>query len=58
MATFRKKKLEVVLVRNILVATYRNPTEIRQKGKKGIYWLPESKNNQTEGRNGAVGFQG
>lgn len=30
-----RKKLGVVLVRNFLVATYRNPTGIRQKGKKG-----------------------
>lgn len=46
----KKKKLEVVLVRNFLVATYRNSTGIRQKGKKGIYGLSESKSSQTEGR--------
>lgn len=51
MAAFRKKKLGV-LVRNFWVATYRNPTGIRQKGKKGIYWLLESKNNQHGGRRG------
>lgn len=52
MAALRKKKLGVALVRNFLVATYRNPTGIRQKVKKGIYWILESKNNQTERRKG------
>lgn len=58
MAELRKKKLGVVLVRNFLVATYRNPSGIRQKGRKGIYWLSESKNNQTQGRKGGCWVSG
>lgn len=54
LGTTWNQKLRVALVRNFLVATYRNPAGIRQKGKKGIYWLSESKNNQTEGRKGRL----
>lgn len=57
-AAFRKKKLGVVLVRNFLVATYRDPTGIRQKGQKGIYWLLESKNNQPGGGRETAGVGG
>lgn len=55
----RREKLRVVLLRNFLVVTYRNPAGIRQKKKKwGIYWFSESKNNQTEGRKGKLlGFR-
>lgn len=58
MATLRKKKLGVVLVRNFLVATYRSPVGIRQKGREGIYRLSDSKNNQTEGRKGGSWVSG
>lgn len=56
-AASRKEESGVASVRNFLVATYRNPTGIRQKGIKGIYWLSGSKDNQTAGRGGLLGFR-